>query len=104
MDIIEELLDFSKIEAGKLELEHSPFSILDCAESALQTVAVRARQKELALDWWIRGDLPEHVVGDSTRLRQVLINLLGNAVKFTEKGQVVLGLNCLAGSQEEVTV
>ena len=104
MDIIEELLDFSKIEAGKLELEHSPFSILDCAESALQTVAVRARQKELALDWWIRGDLPEHVVGDSTRLRQVLINLLGNAVKFTEKGQVVLGLNCLAGSQEEATV
>jgi two-component system sensor histidine kinase/response regulator len=106
MDIIEELLDFSKIEAGKLELEHSPFSLLDCAESALQTVAVRARQKELELelDWWIRGDLPEHVVGDSTRLRQVLINLLGNAVKFTEKGQVVLGLDCLACSEEETTV
>jgi PAS domain S-box-containing protein len=77
LEIIEELLDFSKIEAGKLELERSPFSLVECVESALQTVAIRARQKQLELNWWIRGEVPELAIGDSTRLRQVLINLLG---------------------------
>jgi PAS domain S-box-containing protein len=104
MEIIEELLDFSKIEAGKLELERSPFSLVDCAESALQTVAIRARQKKLDLNWWIRGDVPQLVIGDTTRLRQVLINLLGNAVKFTSEGRVELGVNCLSCGPDEAVV
>ena len=104
MEIIEELLDFSKIEAGKLELEQVSFSLLDCAENALQPVAIRAQQKKLGLEWWVRGEIPEQLIGDPTRLRQVLINLLGNGVKFTEKGQVTLGLHCLRCSEEEATV
>ncbi len=104
MEIIEELLDFSKIEAGKLELEQVPYSLLDCAENALQPVAIRAQQKKLGLEWWVRGEIPEQLIGDPTRLRQVLINLLGNGVKFTEKGQVTLGLHCLRCSEEEATV
>jgi two-component system sensor histidine kinase/response regulator len=104
MEIIEGLLDFSKIEAGKLELENVPFSLLDCSESALQPVAIRAQQKGLELQWWFRGNLPEQVVGDPTRLRQVLINLIGNAVKFTEKGHVTLGVNCLESNDHLAVV
>ncbi len=104
LEIINDVLDFSKIESGKLELETIPFSLLDCAENALQPVSVRAQQKGLELDWWIRGDLPEWVSGDPTRLRQVLINLLGNAVKFTEEGEVTLGLNCVQCGEGEAEV
>jgi two-component system, sensor histidine kinase and response regulator len=104
MEIIEGLLDFSKIEAGKMELEQVPFSILDCAENALQPVALRAQQKGLELEWWLRGDLPDQVEGDPTRLRQVLINLLGNAVKFTEKGSVTLGVQCVNCTEEQATL
>jgi two-component system, sensor histidine kinase and response regulator len=104
MEVIEGVLDFSKIESGKMELESIPFSILECAENALQAVAVWAKKKELTLEWWVRGELPEQVIGDPTRLRQVLINLLGNAVKFTEKGQVTLGVNCLTCGDERAEV
>jgi PAS domain S-box-containing protein len=103
LEIIDDVLDFSKIENGKIELEETPFSILDCAESALQPVAVRAQQKGLELEWYIRGELPEWVEGDPTRLRQVLINLLGNAVKFTEKGEVTLGIEYARSDGESVT-
>jgi signal transduction histidine kinase len=61
MEIIEDLLDFSKMEAGKMELEHVPISILDCAENALQPVALSAQQKGLELEWWVRGDLPDQL-------------------------------------------
>jgi len=104
LEIIDDVLDFSKIESGKVALETIPFSILDCAENAMQPVAVRAQEKGLELDWWIRGELPEWVKGDPTRLRQVLINLLGNAVKFTGEGEVTLGLNCLQCSEGEAEV
>jgi len=97
------LLDFSKIENGKIELEKVPFSILDSAENALQPAAVRAQQKGLALEWYVRGELPEWVEGDPTRLRQVLINLLGNAVKFTQDGEVTLGIECVQGDGESVS-
>jgi len=90
LEIIEDILDFSKIETGKTELEQVPFSILDCAENALQPVTLRAQEKGLELEWSVRGDLPEWLQGDPTRLRQVLINLLGNAVKFTDAGEVSL--------------
>jgi PAS domain S-box-containing protein len=88
LGILNDILDFSKIEAGKLELETRPFSILDCIEGALQPLAMRAQQKGLELTWSTTGDIPEIVAGDATRLRQVLINLAGNAIKFTKTGEV----------------
>ena len=95
LEIIEDVLDFSKIETGRAELESVPFAILDCVENALQPVTMRAQQKGVELGWLVKGDLPEMVQGDPTRLRQILINLLGNAVKFTEEGEVLLAVECL---------
>jgi PAS domain S-box-containing protein len=90
MRIIDDILDFSKIEAGKLELEYEPLDVRDCAESALDLVAVRASEKELEIGCLIDEDVPIAILGDPTRLRQALGNLLANAVKFTEAGEVVL--------------
>ena len=104
LEIIEDILDFSKIETGKTELEHVSFSILDCVENALQPVTMRAQEKGLELEWSVRGDVPETVQGDPTRLRQVLINLLGNAVKFTNAGEVSLGIECLKRSEEDAEI
>ncbi len=104
LEIIEDILDFSKIENGKAELQNVPFSILDCAENALQPVTMPAQQKGLELQWSVRGDLPECVQGDPVRLRQILINLLGNAVKFTDAGEVLLGIECLKCSGEEAEI
>ncbi len=88
--IINDILDFSKIEAGKMELEHQPFDLRECVESALDLVAGRVVEKNLDLAYIIDDDVPTGVKGDVTRLRQILLNLLSNAVKFTEKGEVVL--------------
>ena len=88
LGIINDILDFSKIEAGRLDLESVPFSLLDCIESALEPLAVRAQQKKLEVTWALHGDVPEVLLGDPTRLRQVLINLAGNAIKFTKEGEV----------------
>jgi PAS domain S-box-containing protein len=88
--VINDILDFSKIEAGRLELEHQPFDLRDCIESALELVATRAAEKDLDLAYLIDPRAPYWVVGDVTRLRQVLLNLLNNAVKFTETGEVVV--------------
>jgi two-component system sensor histidine kinase/response regulator len=86
--ILNDILDFSKIEAGKLEMECVPFSVLDCIEGALHPLATRAQQKGLELTWSVQGEIPELLAGDPTRLRQILINLTGNAIKFTKEGEV----------------
>ncbi len=91
LSVINDILDFSKIEAGKLELEHAPFDLRDSLGDMLNTLALRAHQKGLELACHIAPDVPETVVGDPMRLRQVLINLVGNAIKFTERGEVVVG-------------
>ena len=88
LGIINDILDFSKIEAGRLDLESVPFSLPDCIESALEPLAVRAQQKGLEVTWALHGDIPEFLMGDPTRLRQILINLVGNAIKFTKQGEV----------------
>jgi PAS domain S-box-containing protein len=88
--IINDILDFSKIEAGKMALEHQPFELRECVESALDLVAGRAVEKGLDLAYIIEDDVPLGIRGDVTRLRQVLLNLLSNAVKFTDNGEVVL--------------
>jgi signal transduction histidine kinase/DNA-binding response OmpR family regulator/HPt (histidine-containing phosphotransfer) domain-containing protein/uncharacterized membrane protein affecting hemolysin expression len=90
LSIINDILDFSKIEAGHLELEHIPFDLLECVEGALELVSTLAANKGLELAYTIDRDVPEAVVGDTTRLRQILINLFSNAIKFTPAGEVVL--------------
>ncbi len=92
LTIINDILDFSKIEAGHLELENAPFSPQECAESAIDLVAVKADEKGLELACMIDPDAPPAIMGDETRLRQILLNLLSNAVKFTEKGEVVVAV------------
>ena len=88
--IINDILDISKIEAGRVELEHQPLSLRRVAYDAVEIIEARAREKELRLLTFGFSDLPRYVVGDRARLSQVLINLLGNAVKFTERGTVAL--------------
>jgi PAS domain S-box-containing protein len=88
LTIISEILDFSKIEAGKLELEDHPFDLPVLVEEAIDCVALQAGEKGLELFWHIEPDLPPGFTGDVTRLRQILVNLLANAVRFTAKGDV----------------
>jgi PAS domain S-box-containing protein len=92
LSIINDILDLSKIEAGHLELDKSSFSLSSVIEKAVELMAFRAHQKKLELAVDMSADLPDHFVGDGTRLRQVIINLLGNAVKFTHRGEILLNL------------
>ena len=90
LDLINDILDLSKVEASQLELERTEFSLNDLIEKVMEMLAVRAHQKGLALVCEITPKVPTELVGDPTRLRQVLLNLLGNAIKFTESGEVSL--------------
>jgi signal transduction histidine kinase/CheY-like chemotaxis protein len=90
LTVINDILDFSKIEAGKIDLEERDFNLRDCLEMSLKTLAVRADEKGLELLCEVAPEVPEVVRGDSGRLRQVIINLVGNAIKFTHKGEVAL--------------
>jgi PAS domain S-box-containing protein len=96
LTIINDILDFSKIEAGRMELENQPFELRACVESALDLVATRASEKGLDLACVIEDDVPAAIIGDVTRLRQICLNLLTNAVKFTEHGEVVLSVSAQA--------
>lgn len=86
--LIDDILDFSKIEAGRLQIEHVPFDVRACVDGAVDVVLPRARAKGLALTRAFDDAVPARVVGDSARLRQVVLNLVGNAVKFTDEGSV----------------
>jgi signal transduction histidine kinase/CheY-like chemotaxis protein len=90
LTVINDILDFSKIEAGKIDLETRDFNLRDCLETTLKALALRADEKGLELLCEIAPEVPEMVRGDSSRLRQVLMNLIGNAVKFTRQGEVAL--------------
>jgi signal transduction histidine kinase/CheY-like chemotaxis protein len=90
--VINEILDFSKIEAGKIDLEVSDFNLRDCLETALKTLAVRADEKHLDLLCEIAPEIPEVIRADSGRLRQIILNLAGNAIKFTDRGEVALSV------------
>ena len=90
LTIINDILDFSKIEAGRMDIEAHPFDLRESVEAALDLIGARAAEKRLDLAYLFEGDVPVAVNGDVTRLRQILLNLLANAVKFTEKGEVVL--------------
>ncbi|MGB3510677.1 MAG: response regulator [Microcoleaceae cyanobacterium] len=90
--LINDILDFSKIESGKLDLEEQPFNLRICIEECLDLLASRAAEKHLELAYLLSAETPETIVGDVTRLRQVLVNLLSNGVKFTQTGEVVVSI------------
>jgi len=96
LTIINDILDFSKIESGKLELENQPFDPRGCVEDALDLLASQAAEKKLDLAYQMDDGLPAQVLGDVTRLRQVLVNLVGNGVKFTAAGEVVVQVKTLS--------
>jgi signal transduction histidine kinase/CheY-like chemotaxis protein len=98
--VINDILDFSKIEAGKLDLELIPFDLRECLEAAVKTLALAAQRKGLTLICKIDPAIPERVRGDPNRLRQVLLNLTSNAVKFTAKGSVAVEAKMLSSGPE----
>jgi signal transduction histidine kinase/DNA-binding response OmpR family regulator/streptogramin lyase len=102
LTIINDILDFSKIEAGKFELETLEFMLRGSIEPTLKTLALRAHQKGLELNCMIEPDVPEAVVGDPSRLRQILINLLGNSLKFTERGEINLRVQRESVQEESI--
>jgi CheY-like chemotaxis protein/HPt (histidine-containing phosphotransfer) domain-containing protein len=93
LTIINDILDFSKIESGKLELEDQPFDVRNCVEDSLDLLAPKAAEKKIELGYDIADEIAPTVVGDVTRLRQILVNLIGNAVKFTSRGEVMVYLD-----------
>ena len=92
MGVINDILDFSKIEAGKLEFECAPFALRELLAQTSKALALRTDQKGLELFCVTQGNVPDRVIGDSTRLRQVLTNLLVNAIKFTMEGEIVVSV------------
>lgn len=96
LSIINDILDFSKIEGGKMELEMQVFDLCSCIEDSIDLVAADASKKGLELAYFLEAGVPTKIVGDVTRLRQILVNLLGNAVKFTQMGEVVLSVSSSA--------
>ena len=90
LTIINDILDFSKIESGKLDLEEHPFDLRSCVEESIELLAPKAAEKKLDLAYELDDSVPDMVIGDVTRLRQILVNLVGNAIKFTAEGEVAV--------------
>jgi signal transduction histidine kinase/CheY-like chemotaxis protein/HPt (histidine-containing phosphotransfer) domain-containing protein len=104
LGLINDILDFSKIEAGRLDLEHIPFTLRDVLGDTLQTLALRANEKGLELTFHIPPDVPDRLIGDPLRIRQVMVNLVGNAIKFTDTGEVAVDLRLESCDDEGVRV
>jgi PAS domain S-box-containing protein len=100
LTVVNDILDFSKIEAGKIDLEAVDFNLRNCVEVTLKTLALRSDQKGLELLCEIAPEVPEIVLGDSTRLRQIIINLVGNSIKFTNEGEIALKISMSAEDRE----
>ena len=104
MELLNSILDISKIEAGHLKLESIPFDVHDLVDKIGELMAIRAGAKNLELVAYVHPDVPAWMTGDPTRLRQVFINLLGNAIKFTDQGEVVLRIEPNQAALGEVTL
>ena len=100
--LLNDILDFSKIEAGKLELETVDFRVSECVARASQMLVLRAAEKGLEIACRVAPEIPDHLRGDSGRLQQVLVNLLGNAVKFTEAGEIFVNVNAESITSDQV--
>ena len=101
LGVINDILDFSKIEAGRIDIDIRPFNLRDSLESNLRTLALRADEKGLELLCELAPEVPEMVRADANRLNQILINLVGNAIKFTHEGEVAVKVQVDAGGQED---
>src|SRR3712207_5639211 len=104
LGLLNDILDFSKIEAGRLDLESVPFDLREALGDTVNTLALRAHSKGLELAAHVLPDVPVTVVGDPGRLRQVVVNLAGNAIKFTEQGEVVVRVRVESRTDEEVVL
>ena len=104
LSLLNEILDFSKIEAGRMELESVPFSLRDCLEDSLRFFRIEAREKGVQLGQTVDPDAPDCLIGDPGRLRQVILNLVGNAVKFTDEGRIDLVVQSVEKGDYEVTL
>jgi PAS domain S-box-containing protein len=102
--LVNDILDFSKIEAGKFELDPIEFNLRDNIEDTTKTMALRAQQKGLELALEVSPDTQDFLVGDPTRLRQILVNLLGNSIKFTQKGEIVVGVRTEEAAADRVVL
>ena len=102
--IINDILDFSKIEAGHFELDPAPFDPRDSLGDAVRSLTTRAQSKGLELEFSVAPEVPQMLEGDQGRLRQVIVNLIGNAIKFTDRGEVVLDVSCQSKSQSTCTL
>ena len=102
--IINDILDFSKIEAGKLHLEEIPFELRERIGDRMKSLGLRAHARNLELAWQIAPDTPDALVGDPIRLGQIILNLVGNAIKFTEQGEVVMRVDCESRTKHEVVL
>ncbi len=101
LTLINDILDFSKIESGRMEFDRHPVSVRRCLEEVLDLLWSKAHEKKIALLHWIDIDVPEWVLTDSTRLRQVLVNLIGNAIKFTTKGEVEIRIGLVLSTTSQ---
>jgi signal transduction histidine kinase/HPt (histidine-containing phosphotransfer) domain-containing protein/BarA-like signal transduction histidine kinase len=102
LSIINDILDFSKIESGKLDLEYHPFELHTCIEESMDLLATKAAEQKLDLAYLVDNTIPKILVSDVTRLRQILVNLIGNAVKFTHQGEVVIEVAPAAHSARNI--
>jgi PAS domain S-box-containing protein len=104
LTVINDILDFSKIEVGKLSLDPIEFNLRDCLGQAMKTLSIRAHEKDLELACSVPPDLVDFMIGDPVRLRQVILNLAGNAIKFTDEGEVVLRVEVESSEAEGMTL
>jgi PAS domain S-box-containing protein len=104
LTIINDILDFSKIEAGKLDLEEVMFGLRERVGDVMKSLAMRAHDKKLELAWRIDPETPDALLGDPIRLGQIILNLVGNAIKFTEEGEVVLHVSCESRTDSEAVL
>ena len=102
--LLNDILDFSKIEAGKLDIDHISFSLRDCLGKTMGSMALRAHKKKLELAYHIPPEVPDSLIGDPGRIRQIIINLVGNAIKFTMGGEVVANIKKISETDDEVTL
>ena len=102
LNIINDILNFSKLEANKLTLEHIPFNLHDCIDETIHLLAPSAHEKALELSVMIDSEVPHEVIGDAMSLQQILTNLIGNAIKFTQQGNIEIQIQCIKDSEEDL--
>jgi signal transduction histidine kinase/CheY-like chemotaxis protein len=100
MTVINDILDFSKIESGRMELESRSFNVRHCVEEALDLFAAQIRIKRLEAVYLVAAEVPSYLIGDAMRLRQIIVNLIGNAIKFTAQGEIAVNVNCVGQTEE----